>query len=693
MSHVHVIGDLFLAEFLPVESFISAEGPAYRVIALSPNEPARSYSSLGGSARVAALLAPYVDDLTLYAPIPASSEIAALIATTRTRAGRQVIVKSPRVRGSNTRILRSYSRASTGQWGMVLRVEYPEYLEVETASEVTTSGVPETATASPAETVVVGDFGHGFVTEDLLRGSLTPAARVILYAGHLKANDFGMLGGVREAIVICSDNLALRWTSLSDPPARLPDDEPVHYLNLLATMLAALKSRFATVKHFVVTCQPLTQRCFVFAHDVSSDSWLVYYCHLTEAITPSADAPPGAKTAFVASLAQSLLQSDQEDLTRQVIQGALRGIACVSYLSDQGVGSVSGSLGRVETLPDSLPTSATTELVGNVGSALLVAPIRDSHGLLGRAALHGRLPAAPEVLPGYYVPASAQDGVRGFVEALGTYLSKVSHRRPFNVLLSAAPGSGKSYFVECLVRRLRALSVENGRGEDLHPLIEVNLSAVESVGAFEEQLLDVYNDIRDERAAGRIPVVMLDEFDSLLHQSDSNGKREGAMNVVLAKMLSPLWDGVFATAKKTRRLGGFVLIMVVSDEQFLQKLDVGKGKDFESRLDISCKLPAPSGVEEEFESKVRVALAMLAKHFGEGVEFVELAVLEAVGRATFARRNRGIDQLFLLSKQPLDRVFRLGHLAPLPLRSERIVAGLDVEAAANKFGTGVIRCR
>ena len=83
-------------------------------------------------------------------------------------------------------------------------MEYPEYLEMETASEATTSADPETATAvSPAETVIVGDFGHGYVTEDLLRDRLTAAARVILYAGHLEASDFGMLGGVKEATVVC----------------------------------------------------------------------------------------------------------------------------------------------------------------------------------------------------------------------------------------------------------------------------------------------------------------------------------------------------------------------------------------------------------------------------------------------------------------------------------------------------------
>jgi len=463
-------------------------------------------------------------------------------------------------------------------------------------------------------------------------------------------------------------------------------------MNLLVAILAALQERFPSAAQFVVTCQPLTDRCFVFIPDlVARGTWRVYQCrvHDDNARRREHQAPPGAKTAFIAAFARALLRTPASP--EQSVQAALGAIASVNKLQIAGVSVTADGFGRPEQLPDTLPASMKT-WSGVIDEATLTAPIPPPEGLLGRAALYGRLPPSQEILPGYYVPSSARDHVASLVDALSAYLSRPMQKRPFNILLRADPGSGKSYFVECLARRVRGLAAGRGPNDDLHPLLTVNFSAITSVVAFEEQLLDVYNDIRDERAAGRIPLVMLDEFDTLVSREHTSVQGSG-MGEILAKMLGPLWDGVFYNERKVRRLGGFVLIMVVSDSTFLERLDVGKGRDFETRLDIRFELPHPTDPDEIYESNVRVALSMLAKHFGADVDYVELAVLHALGRADFPRRNRGIDQLFLLSKRPPDRVFRLEHLAPESLRNPRIIDKLDVVAAAKTFRRDVISCR
>src|ERR1043166_9064792 len=104
MVRVHVVGDFFIGEFLPVEVVNSAEGPAYRVVAIPGSDVARPYPSLGGAARVAALLAPTVDDVSVTAPIPAKSEALRLLKAVTTRSGRRVAVTPLKVIGTNARI-------------------------------------------------------------------------------------------------------------------------------------------------------------------------------------------------------------------------------------------------------------------------------------------------------------------------------------------------------------------------------------------------------------------------------------------------------------------------------------------------------------------------------------------------------------------------------------------------------------
>ena len=681
-THVHIVGDCFVGEFVPVEIVPSSEGPAYRVVPVANDDTVTTFPSLGGAARIAALIGPHADRVTVTAPIPSDSDAARLVSEASKRIGERIVLTKLPVTGTNARIARYYRKTLLETWELVHRVEYPDSLSLHGGS---------IERAANVDLVVIADFGSSFLTDKLLKQCLPTACPcVVLYAGHSGATDIA--ARTKPSIVLCSDQVALTWTGVEDPPKRLPDDDPVHYINVLSTMLAAMVKSFPSARQFVVTSGALTKRCFVFAPDRSSASWLIYQCRVRESGSSTDYSPPGAKTAFIAAFARGLLQGALEP-NLQVVQAALAAIASVNVLGRAGVSITTDGFGRPEELPDGGPASTDTRLVGHVDSASLAAPVHAPKGLLGRAILYGRLPSLDEVLPGYYVPASAQPRVEGLADALSAYLSRPSQKRPFNILLRADPGSGKSYFVECLARRVRALAKGRGRDENLHPLLEVNLSAVASAAAFEEQLLDVYNDIRDERAAGKTPVVMLDEFDSLVSHGDSQDGRNDGMSRILAKMLAPLWDGVFYTGHKARRLGGFVLIMVVSDPTFLEQLDVGKGRDFESRLDVRFELPSPSDPAEQFESNVRVALSMLVKHFGSDVEYVELAVLEALGSATIPRRNRGIDQLFLLSSKPADRIFRVVHLAPESLRNPRIIEKFDLNAAKNVFGRAVIRCR
>jgi ATPase family associated with various cellular activities (AAA) len=687
--HIHIIGDLFFAEFVPVKSSSAGEQPAFEIERLTDYQSADFggiWTSAGGAARVASLLGPHVDSLTLSAPLGKASALEALLDARRTRTGAPIKLNSLREQGAIARVLRAYTKVSSqtdeDTWELAFRLECPQVL-------TSSAGM---ARLDAAEAFVLADYGRGAITASVLQEVVGHKPNhLVIFATNRDAEVYEHLArSAANIVVICADSSALRWTSLpTPPPATFPLEDPSDYLELLALVLVGLSQAFPNVHYFVVICEPDSQRCFVFARDPATGCWNVYFCKGGRGDALSTrERVPGSGSAFLAAFTRNLLRDGAGDITSAVTGATRAGIGCVTQLLEKGIIFDGDHFGRPEEIDDekSVPW-ATTEFLTTFEQdiAEVVSATQMPTGLLRHAQLYGQLPDIVETLPGYYLPDSQRENVHAVVNTLNAYVTRRNHKRPFNMLLSALPGSGKSHFVQCLARRLTELAKT---GDELHPLLEFNLSAIGNASLFEDQLLDIYQDVRDERAAGRIPIVLLDEFDSLLTTSGDDANTQ--MLMIFAKMLAPLWDGVFAFAKKTRRLGGFVLIMVVSDEKFMEVLGKGKGKDFESRIDIHFTLPEPRG-DEKLENQVRVALPMLRKHFGDTVTHVELAVLDAIGRATFPRRNRGIDQLFLLSTRPLDRTFRVQHLAP-PTLIDRIAKDLDLEASTKRFGRSVIRC-
>jgi ATPase family associated with various cellular activities (AAA) len=690
-NHIHIIGDLFLAQFAPVKHSSTGEQPAFeidRLVDSSTGDRQEIWPSAGGAARVAYLLAPYVDQLTLSASLGESSELEALLAARRTRSEAAITLNSLQKKGSIARVLRAYTKnfnddAGSELWKLAFRVEFPQVL---------TSSARKLR-LDAAKSFVLADYGRGAITANVIADVFRHKPdHVVIFAARRNEEAYRQLPRSNANIVVlCTERSALRWTSLNNPPQTFPLESPSDYLQLLALVLVHLANTFPYVNHFAVICEPAALRCFVFAKDSATKRWSVHYCHgFQENGASIRDRVPGSASAFLAAFARRLLCDGSHDLTNTIVEATRTGVDCVSELLEQGIGFVNGNFGRPEEIKEQLVPSASTSLLATFEPdiAKVVSQTPMATGLLGHAQLYGHLPEIVETLPDYYVPDSQRQRVKAVINTLNSYVTRTNHKRPFNMLLSALPGSGKSHFVHCIARKLRELATSAVNRDELHPLLEFNLSSIDKVPQFEEQLLDIYQDVRDERAAGRMPIVILDEFDSLLTAGDGAANQ---MSPIFAKMLAPLWDGVFALAKKTRRLGGFVLIMVVSDERFLETLKQGKGIDFESRIDIYFTLAEPTG-DEKLEAQVRVALPMLKKHFGDTVTHVELAVLDAIGRADFPRRNRGIDQLFLLSTKPVDQTFRVEHLAPSALIANRIAQNLDLEASIKRFGRSVIRC-
>jgi len=351
-----------------------------------------------------------------------------------------------------------------------------------------------------------------------------------------------------------------------------------------------------------------------------------------------------------------------------------------------------GTFGRVEWIHPDVVDGRGDGVVEQLG--VLESPPSlslDTTSFLAKSYLHGRVEPAENTIAGYFTLPSFDNELKELLRVLESYLELSHRKRPFNVLLVAKPGSGKSYFAERLSAELSRRSEKKGRGRDQHPFVERNLALAEGAGGIDAYLTDIYEEIRDCRAVGKIPVVLLDEFDTYLKRdSEDCGTSEVkiTMQSLFARMLVPLWDGNFMTGGRIRRMGGFVLILAVSDSEFVKSFEAGKGKDFATRIHVRLDIPElVAGSDEGIELQARIALGMIRKHHGDTVSRVQLAVLDAIGRATFKGSNRGIDKLIMLSAPPSGGgVFATTNLPSGSFLGDNLVENMNCVQSKARFG-------
>lgn len=110
-----------------------------------------------------------------------------------------------------------------------------------------------------------------------------------------------------------------------------------------------------------------------------------------------------------------------------------------------------------------------------------------------------------------------RDKVRRYVESYGSKRSV----RPYNILLSAPPGMGKSFIAKEIARDV---------GGDEIAIDEVYIASMSDVSEID----DVFRRVQSNYLNGKLPVVIFDEVDSKI----------GMLNVY-NRFLSPMWDGNF----------------------------------------------------------------------------------------------------------------------------------------------------
>jgi hypothetical protein len=161
-----------------------------------------------------------------------------------------------------------------------------------------------------------------------------------------------------------------------------------------------------------------------------------------------------------------------------------------------------------------------------------------------------------------------------FVRKIREYLTRSGPTRPYNCVLTARPGTGKSF----LLRQLETRSL---------PFYEVNLAQFATASEFMGELA------RIAARGDRQRILMIDEADTVFGDQP-----------IYSLLLAPLWDGTVTYQGESRSLGShFVSVLVSSTSNTptefrnrLRKAVKQKGPDLESRLSgADLTLTAPRG--------------------------------------------------------------------------------------------------
>jgi hypothetical protein len=223
--------------------------------------------------------------------------------------------------------------------------------------------------------------------------------------------------------------------------------------------------------------------------------------------------------------------------------------------------------------------------------------------------------------------------INAFIRDVQRYIEDVSQKRPLNFLMLAAPGTGKSHFIECIARHLRSHKVES---------VTFNMAGLQR----HEDLIPPLDSARNWKVQDRIPLLFLDEFDA----NEAN----------TALLLPLLWDGELNLGQRGLKLGKVIIVLAGSHPNLQTTMNharsmklevpVSDGRnpklvDLLSRInggviDIPPFYDLSKELDRRFD-KVCVAVELLRKRFPT-LRQVPLALLQFLALTEFRYGSRSI---------------------------------------------------
>jgi predicted AAA+ superfamily ATPase len=255
------------------------------------------------------------------------------------------------------------------------------------------------------------------------------------------------------------------------------------------------------------------------------------------------------------------------------------------------------------------------------------------------------------------------------IHEITAYLRDDSRRRPFNALMLAAPGAGKSHFIKQLAAAMKDDNVQ---------AVTFNMATMQSP----DDMAQPVDELRNLKVNDRFPLLFLDEF-------DSDPSR-------YASLLPLLWEGELHVGHRDLKLGKAVIVLAGSNpdlpkvmyQSAQMRLDsdtagelvpTGKLVDLLSRINGGViNIPdfdLRTVDRDRRVDKVCVTVSLLKARFGENITLIPRSLLRFIAHTTFRYGVRSIAHLIdIIGSAAFKDGVLSGSALGLPITSE---AGLQ----------------
>jgi Viral (Superfamily 1) RNA helicase len=276
--------------------------------------------------------------------------------------------------------------------------------------------------------------------------------------------------------------------------------------------------------------------------------------------------------------------------------------------------------------------------------------------------------------------------IQQLIEHITAYLRDTTRQRPFNALMLAAPGAGKSHFIKQLAAKMEADRVQ---------AVTFNMATMQSP----DDLAQPVDQLRNLKVNDRFPLLFLDEF-------DSDPSRYPAL-------LPLLWEGELQIGHRDLKLGKAVVVLAGSNPD----LPKAMAQSARMRLDADVGDTVPAGKLVDLLSringgrieipdldlrtehrdrrvdKVCMTIALIRKRFGDVLNEIPRSLLRFVAHTKFRYSARSIAHLIdLIDSNAFSRGALSAAKIGLPITSEVVLGGssLTLHLLDKDQGFGII---
>ena len=277
--------------------------------------------------------------------------------------------------------------------------------------------------------------------------------------------------------------------------------------------------------------------------------------------------------------------------------------------------------------------------------------------------------------------------IQRLIKNISLYLKDSTRKRPFNALMLAAPGAGKSHFIKQLANSMKEEQVQ---------AVTFNMATMQSA----DDIAQPIDELRNLKVNDRFPLLFLDEF-------DSDPSRYAAL-------LPLLWDGELQIGHRDLKLGKSVIVLAGSNPNLPKVMDhsakmglekdsidgfipPGKLIDLLSRINGGVinipDLDLRSENRDRRVDKVCIAVALLIARFGNSLNQVPRSLLRFIAQTLFRYGVRSIAHLIdLIGNDAFRNGVLKGNALGLPFINEELLqnSSLKLHLLDKDQGFGIV---